>query len=365
MRFKPVRRVKRETVPAQAECEAAIFLSGNGIWTRSGYAHPRILGEFAGGNKLQYQSNYQVILMNISTRHLLAFVHSAQLGSFTKAAERLHITPAGLSFCIRDLETQLDSRLFDRTTRSITLTEAGARLLPTAQRVVQDLQVAVSEVHEVETRVRQALRLGATPLVCNKLIPRAFAAFRRDYPHVTLRVLELQRDAIQDLVASGELDIGFGIFLKGATGIERTRMFSSRLYLVSAADGKQRGNPLRRIGQTRWNQLGDTPLIGLQPSNAVQQLIARHLPDGANDNAGNTSVNHIETQIALAEIGVGAAIIPAFALTACRHYKVVVQELVDPAVDVDFFRIVRKGAVRTGIADDFTRMMVAAVNDLR
>ncbi|GAA4330508.1 LysR substrate-binding domain-containing protein [Pigmentiphaga soli] len=298
--------------------------------------------------------------MNVSTRQLMAFVQAAQLRSFAKAAERLHITPAGLSSSIRELEAQFGGRLLNRTTRSVSLTEAGARLLPIAERVVADIQTAAAEVDRIETRARQVIRLGATPLVCNKLIPRVFSAFRRNHPHVKLQVLELQRDAIQECVASGELDIGFGIFLDKGVDIERTRLFSSRLYLVAAASGGKAGNPLLRIGQLRWDEIGDTPLIGLQPGNAFQQLIDRYLPAPTRDNINNTYVNHIETQIALAEIGVGAAVIPAFALPACRHYKVRVKALVAPVANVDFFRISRKGVARSAAVDEFTRVMVEA-----
>ncbi len=302
--------------------------------------------------------------MNISTKQLQAFVYAAQLGSFTKAAERLHLTQAGLSSCIRELETQLDSRLFDRTTRVISLTEAGARFLPMASRTVTDLQAAAAEVNEIETRARQTLRVGATPLVANKLIPRAYAAFRQDHPHVKLRVLEIQPSAIQEMVGNGELDAGFGIFLKSAVGISRTKLFSSRLFLVSGAPASQRGNPLKHIGQIHWEDLADTPLIGLQPTNVVQQLIEQHLPENSNRHLDHTSVNHIETQIALAEIGVGSAIIPSFALPACRHYKVAVQALVAPEVEVDFFRILKKGATEPAAIDAFSQAMIATVNAL-
>jgi DNA-binding transcriptional LysR family regulator len=303
--------------------------------------------------------------LNISTRQLTAFVHVAKLRSFSKAAERLHITPAGISFSIRELEGQLNSRLLERTTRSVNLTEAGVRLLPVAERLVSDLQAAILEVNEVETRSRQTIRLGATPLICNKIIPRAFHAFRREYPHVKLQVLELQRDAIQDLVASGELDIGFGIFMENKVGIERTRMFSSMLYLVTARTGTSAGDSLARIKKIRWGELGSMPLVGLQPHNAFQQLIDRHLPAATRDNAEHTCVNHIETQIALAEIGIGAAIIPSFALGACRHYKVTVRELIDPVVHVDFFRIARKGVAKSEHFDAFTQKMADTVKNIR
>jgi DNA-binding transcriptional LysR family regulator len=64
--------------------------------------------------------------MLISTRQLRAFLSVVKYGNFTKAADRMHITQAGQSGMIRELETQLQCRLFNRTTRSVELTEAGS-----------------------------------------------------------------------------------------------------------------------------------------------------------------------------------------------------------------------------------------------
>ena len=68
--------------------------------------------------------------MNISTRQLQAFLAIARLGSFTRAAEEMFVTQAGLSLMLKDFETQVGARLFDRTTRSVRLTPSGESLLP-------------------------------------------------------------------------------------------------------------------------------------------------------------------------------------------------------------------------------------------
>lgn len=301
--------------------------------------------------------------MNISTKQLRGFVYAAQLGSFTRAAERLHVTQTGLSAIMRELESQIGARLFDRTTRVISLTEAGRKLLPRALRMLEDLDVAVSEVKAIETRARQTLRVGATPLVASKLLPAACALFQRRQPEVSVRIVEIPRDPIQEQVDSGQLDLGLGIFLKSATGLDRQRLFSSRLFCVSASQRK-RGNPLSRIGAMSWRQLADQPLVGLQPDNPVQQLIERHLPPGSSDAKERYSVNHIETQIAMAEIGTGAAIVPSFALPACRHYRVQVDVLKEPFVDVGFFRIMKKGRQHTQAATGFADALVTVLRPL-
>src|SRR5258705_272173 len=73
--------------------------------------------------------------MKISSRQLKAFVLTARHRSFSRAAEQLFISQSGMSVLVRELETQLGFRLFDRTTRKVSLTEPGLRFLPIAARV--------------------------------------------------------------------------------------------------------------------------------------------------------------------------------------------------------------------------------------
>ena len=90
--------------------------------------------------------------MNINLRQLRAFVSIGRLGSFTKAAEALHATQPALSAQIRELEEALGVKLFDRSTRSVTLTQAGEDLMPGVDTVLADL----SSVGLARARRRQA-----------------------------------------------------------------------------------------------------------------------------------------------------------------------------------------------------------------
>src|SRR5438034_10385504 len=80
--------------------------------------------------------------MNITSRQLKAFLLTAQHQSFSRAAEQLFITQSGMSVLVRELEAQLGFRLFDRTTRRVTLTEFGVKFLPIADRSLLELEAA-------------------------------------------------------------------------------------------------------------------------------------------------------------------------------------------------------------------------------
>lgn len=80
--------------------------------------------------------------MNITIRQIEAFLKVAEFGSFTRAAERLHVAQPALSQHVRDLEGELGIRLFDRTTRRVELTEGGREFRNTAAKIVEDLERA-------------------------------------------------------------------------------------------------------------------------------------------------------------------------------------------------------------------------------
>jgi DNA-binding transcriptional LysR family regulator len=280
--------------------------------------------------------------MNLSQRQLQAFLEVARLGSFTRAAERLHITQSGLSAMTRDLETQLNCRLFDRTTRSVVLTAAGTQLVPVAARVLAEIESVSDSINQISTRARQSLTVGATPLIAASVLPAACEAFSRQYPDINLRIRDLSRQQIQDGVASGVLDVGFGAFFKPASGIERTALADFPLAYLSPLAGVSRST---RIKRTRWSELRNKPLIGLPPENPVQQLIEEHLKRIGRANEERPVYENFQTVLAMVESGFGVAVLPSFVAPACRRYRVRMSVLVEPLVPLSFYQITKKGRI--------------------
>jgi DNA-binding transcriptional LysR family regulator len=109
--------------------------------------------------------------MNVSTRQLQAFLAVARLRSFTRAAEEIFLTQAGLSLMLKDLETQVGARLFDRTTRSVQLTPAGESLQSTVRGMMADWESATSNIGRLTAEAEQQVTLAATPLIAASILP--------------------------------------------------------------------------------------------------------------------------------------------------------------------------------------------------
>ena len=145
--------------------------------------------------------------MGVELQQLRYFVAVAQLRHFTRAAASQHVAQPSLSKQIRTLETELGAQLFKRARNNITLTAAGKTLLPVAQRILADVDVAEVQVHELLGLARGQLRLGATPSVCTMIVPEVLRRFHDAHPGVDVTIEERGSRDLIPLLARGDLDL--------------------------------------------------------------------------------------------------------------------------------------------------------------
>ena len=294
--------------------------------------------------------------MEFTSRQLRAFSLVAQHRSFSRAAEALYITPSGLSVLIREFETQLGFRLFDRTTRHVGLTSSGNELLGVVRESLEKFGAAVSRVGESAAEARLSLSVGAPPLVAADILPEAIKEFRSNRPDLRIRVFDVGGEALTRLVEEGKLDMSVGAFFKPAPGLRRTPLFRFSLMVIRPDNDLA----LRRTSTT-WSALKGEPLISLVPGNLVQQFIDRHLARAGVFVHPRAVFNYLDTMIAMVEAGEGIAVIPSFVLPACRNRKVVMGRLINPVVNLDFCRISLRGKKLPPGAEDFTSFLRAYI----
>jgi LysR family transcriptional regulator, carnitine catabolism transcriptional activator len=289
--------------------------------------------------------------MEISTRQLRAFRLVAQHRNFTRAAESLFITPSGLSVLIKELESRVGFRLFNRTTRHVELTPHGTELLSVIQRSLEELDAAIANVGRSAKRSHQTISLGTTPLVAANVLPPAMREFRKLRPDVRVQLYDADLPTLIGMVESGKLDMSLGIF-KSMAGVRREPFFRFSLMVARAA---RDGVPARRT--VAWRALEGETLIALSAGHPHQQLIDRHLSEAGVKVQIASTVNLLDTQIALVEADEGIAIIPSFGMPACRNRKVTVSQLVQPVAHLDFHLISSRGKEIPPEAEEFTAFL--------
>ena len=124
--------------------------------------------------------------MNVTLRQLRAFALVARLGSFTRAAEAMHVTQGALSLLVRELEAAMNTRLVDRTTRSVSLTATGTDFFASTQRLLSDLEQAIGNVDKLVAKQRGRVVVAAPVVLSGNLLPPILAGFRQLYPGVEL-----------------------------------------------------------------------------------------------------------------------------------------------------------------------------------
>ncbi|RYY02124.1 MAG: LysR family transcriptional regulator [Gammaproteobacteria bacterium] len=136
---------------------------------------------------------------------LRAYIVVAQVGSFTKAAGQLGISQSALSYTIKTLEDRIGVKLLNRTTRSVSPTQAGERLLEDIEPLIAGIERKLGKLNEFRDSPRGTLRINSSEHVVNVLLWDKLAKFAKDYPDI---VLEITTDyALTDIVKD-RFDIG-------------------------------------------------------------------------------------------------------------------------------------------------------------
>jgi LysR family carnitine catabolism transcriptional activator len=289
--------------------------------------------------------------MEFTSRQLRAFLLVAKHRSFTRAAEALFITPSGLSLLMRELETQLGFRLFDRTTRHVVPTAYGNEFLAVAQKSLAELDAAASRIGRSATQASQSLTLGAAPSISANVLTQAIKEFRGHLPNLRIQLFDASQPVILQMIEEGKLDMGLGVFAP-TPGIRRTPFFRFSLMLIRPDKA-----PAFRPVSTTWSALKGEALISLPPTSPIQKMVDKHLAKAGVVNRQGAVINLLDTQIAMVEAEEGVAIIPSFGLPACGNRRVVMSRLINPVVNLEFYQISNRGKKLPRGADEFTAFL--------
>ena len=144
----------------------------------------------------------------MADRRLQVFHTVARLLSFTKAAEALHMTQPAVTFQVRQLEEQFNTRLFDRTHNRISLTEAGKRVYEYAHRIFDLYSEMDNAVREMTGDISGVLMIGASTTIAEYMLPALLGDFKKKYPDVNVQLKVSNSDGIVHMVENNVIDLG-------------------------------------------------------------------------------------------------------------------------------------------------------------
>jgi LysR family transcriptional regulator, cyn operon transcriptional activator len=165
-------------------------------------------------------------------RHLRYFVALADCLSFTRAAERVHVTQSTLSHQIRQLEEELGHPMFDRVGKRVMLTEAGETFLGYASKALREVDHGLSDLMRAADELTGEVRIGATGTFNIGFVPECLALFLKRNPTAKVTVHELAADAIAQRLIDSTLDVGIAYQPPDPTRLWFEPLYTEELVLV-------------------------------------------------------------------------------------------------------------------------------------
>lgn len=140
-------------------------------------------------------------------QNLAAFIAVSELGSFSRAGEKLHLTQPAISKRVSALETELNTRLFDRIGKTVQLTQAGEALLPSAQRILAELEESRRAIGNLNQQVMGSLKIATSHHIGLHRLPPVLRSFTSDYPQVDLDIRFMDSEEACSAVLKGDVEI--------------------------------------------------------------------------------------------------------------------------------------------------------------
>jgi len=241
---------------------------------------------------------------------LRSFLHVARERSFSRAAKLLHVSQPAVSVRIRTLEEELGERLFLRARGGVELTEAGAVLCASAEKIFSDVQEALTRLKELKEGGLGRVRVGCSDTVSLYLLPAALVRFRRRYPGAEIDIRNAHTLELLDLLVRGELDF---CVVTAPPALDR-RLAARPLFQDPFVLACPRRDPLLRRARVTLAALEGRPMVALEKGTVTRALLDRALREAGVTPRVVLETGNIEVQKRYVGIGFGVALLPRSAV---------------------------------------------------
>ena len=285
-------------------------------------------------------------------RRLEYFTAVAEELHFGRAAQRLFMAQPALSQQIRQLETDLDLTLFDRTTRRVALTAAGEALLPHVRRLLVSAEGVARVADELHEGARGLLRVGFIDSTAFDLVPRFLHNFRAEWPEIGVELRTMSSDEQATALVDGEIDIGIARTVPVRPAVDSAILGYNPLVVAIPGD-----HPLATNATVNLAELVGDRFVGfsreVSPSHhgEIRALLARYRVgyDPAIEATEYTTI------VGLVAAGNGVALVPA-SVQRLRFANVVYVPAEEVEARVSLVRLTRLDEPRAIVAHAVTEL---------
>jgi len=293
--------------------------------------------------------------INYDFQELRSFVAVADLGSFRAAAEELAISSPALSRRIDRLETMLGTRLLERTTRRVALTNVGRNFLEHARAAIDELEGATLAITEMAQRRVGLVTLACVPSAVYYFLPPVLKSFTERFPLIRVRIIDEGANEALASVVDGRADFGINFLGDQEEGMDFRRLYRESFVLATRRDSRW-----ARKRRVTWADLKDTALMTVARTSGNRLLLDLALSRAGVRITSSYEVSHVATLLGLVEAGLGDAVVPRLAMPAATHPTLMAVPVTNPTVQRTLGLIIRHGRKLSPPAEELVRLLKAA-----
>ncbi len=272
---------------------------------------------------------------------LRLFVDLVREQSFTKVAERHFITQPAVSLSIQKLEEELKTKLLERTTRKVLVTEEGRILYDYARQILDKAQEAKVALQERHDKMMGSVRLATVHSVGLYELPASLKEFIRRYPEVNFHIEYQLSDQVYHSILGGDADLGLVAYPEARAGVVTIPFFEDELVLIC-----NREHPLAGRESARLHELHGHRFVAFEAEIPTRKAIDALLHQNEIQVDIRLECDNIEILKKMVEVGLGVSLVPALCVREeARHGSLCVLRVTDHTVRRPLAIVHRKGKV--------------------
>ncbi|MFT7048079.1 MAG: LysR family carnitine catabolism transcriptional activator [Halioglobus sp.] len=275
--------------------------------------------------------------MNVSIKQIQVFVAVARSQSFAEACTLVHLSQPALSISIKNLELAVGGKLLARSTRSLKLTPEGAEFFPVAQRLLEDWNRSLEDVHNLFTLRRGKLNIAAMPTFASSLLPQILADYHRQYADIKVTIHDVIAESVVDMVREGRVELGVSFDPGDAQDLNFQPLFLDKFVAVLPPK-----HALLKKKSLKWKDLKSTTFIALQRPSSIRLLLDSSLLAHNIELAPDFEAHQLASIGRMVSTGLGSSVVPTLSIGQMEEMGAVCRPISAPVIARNVGLITRK-----------------------
>jgi DNA-binding transcriptional LysR family regulator len=243
---------------------------------------------------------------------LKTFYYVAVNKSFRKASLSLYVSEGAISHQIKDLESRLEKKLFERSNKKTVLTPDGANLFSLIAPIIERLENVVDEFQEKSGVLRGEIKIASFEAMLLHIFPTYLDQFRNEFPECEIRLFSVSGRQIRSMILSGEVDLGFGSVENLPEKIVGRELWQFDRYIITPL-----GHPLSKKKQMTIHDVARYPIVMPDKEGTSGQALDAKLRAHNPNLKVTVETGNWEVVMKYVELGFGVSTVPAI----CENAK--------------------------------------------